>query len=67
MAVNAGSIWCLAVCSLVVTAPYVMGKWIVMFKVHADDQLLTVDIHYQKICHENAMKISCLITLNVKF
>ena len=24
-------------------------------------------MHYQKICHENVMKISCLITLNVKF
>ena len=44
MAVNAGSVWCLAVCSLVVTAPYVMGKWIVMVKVHADDQLLTVSL-----------------------
>ena len=28
---------------------------------------LRQQIHYQKICHENSMKISWLITLNVKF
>ena len=54
MAVNAGSIWCLAVCSLVVIAPYVKGKWIVifkMFKVHADDQLLSVSLFVDIMHH----------------
>ena len=62
MAVNAGSMWCLAVCSLVVTAPYVMGKLIVAFKVHADDQLLSASVVDIMHHHRYDKKLSAWLT-----